>query len=110
MPTGVQIKEDNDWVREQGYSVDILYRPSPQVQWYRGDGTPLPNLLPCDPWHLRKFRAKGWTLKPHPVAVAAPVPAAAPSVATAPLYVSDKPKRPRLTTESRPRGRPKKNS
>ena len=41
-------------------SLDI--KVSEKRQWYRADGTPLPNLLPDDDYHRSRFQRKGWTL------------------------------------------------
>ena len=43
-------------------SLDI--KVSEKRQWYRADGSPLPNLLPEDDSHRSRFQAKGWTLVP----------------------------------------------
>mgnify|MGYP003659213864 FL=1 len=43
-------------------SLDI--KVSEKRQWYRADGSPLPNLLPDDDYHRSRFQAKGWTLVP----------------------------------------------
>lgn len=34
------------------------------VQWYRSDGTPLPQLLPADEYHRQLYMSKGWSLSP----------------------------------------------
>ena len=68
MPTAIERKEASEWLDGQGYSIEIIDRPAQRVQWYRRDGLPLPNLLPADNYHLKLYRAKGWTLRP-PVAV-----------------------------------------
>jgi len=84
MPTTTEVKENREWLAGQGYSVDIIFQPAKRVQWYKADGVPLPNLLPCDPYHIRQFRAKGWSLqRPTQRGTALPTE-------QAPLYVSDK--------------------
>ena len=84
MSTTTDIRENSAWLKGQGYAVDIIFKPAKRVQWYRADGVALPNLLPCDTYHLRNFRRKGWTLKP-------PTSNGVKPTVEAPLYVSDKP-------------------
>ena len=43
---------------------NIEVKVSEKRQWYRADGSPLPNLLPDDDYHRSRFQAKGWTLVP----------------------------------------------
>jgi hypothetical protein len=50
--------------RRSGFAVELSYTPTPKAQWYRGDGVPLPNKLPSDPYHRNIYEAKGWTLFP----------------------------------------------
>lgn len=54
--------------------MDFFYNPPPRAQYYRPDGTPLPNLLPSDAYGMQRYLKKGFTLSPpeHPVAVTAP--------------------------------------
>jgi hypothetical protein len=47
-----------------GFESSMEITRQPKSQWYKADGTPLPNLLPTDDYHLMVFRAKGWTLTP----------------------------------------------
>ena len=58
-------RESKEWIGGQGYAMEIIDNPTSRVQWYRADGTPLPNLLPADGYHMRRFRAKGWRLTPY---------------------------------------------
>ena len=72
MTTQTTIRENQAWLRGQDHSVNLIFQPSARVQWYRADGTPLPNLLPCDPHHMAMFRKNGWTLKPFEAVAGAP--------------------------------------
>ena len=49
--------------RQMGFGSSLELNLQPKRQWYKEDGTPLPNLLPVDPYHLEVYSAKGWTLK-----------------------------------------------
>lgn len=55
--------------------LEFFYTPPPRAQYYRPNGTPLPNLLPGDPYSMQRYLAKGFTLSPRPDAVASPEPA-----------------------------------
>ena len=46
----------------QGIEGNVDVKVSEKRQWYRADGTPLPNLLPDDDYHRSRFQRKGWTL------------------------------------------------
>lgn len=60
-----ELQDRKQWIEGQGASIDIFYEdPAPRLQWYLPDGTPVVNLLRTDPYHLAKYRQKGWTLKP----------------------------------------------
>jgi len=48
----------------QGIEGNVDVKVSEKRQWYRADGSPLPNLLPDDDYHRSRFQAKGWTLVP----------------------------------------------
>ena len=60
--TAQERKDNKTWVSGQGYSMEIIDNPTAKVKWYRADGTPLRNLLPADPYHIQRFRRKGWRL------------------------------------------------
>lgn len=60
--------ELQQWVKAQGADLwELLYNPRARAQWYRADGTPVEGLLPCDPYHTQRYRARGWTLRPREV-------------------------------------------
>ena len=63
MPTGVELREDKQFVEGAGYTVTVLNTPRATGTWYREDGKAIPN-LPVDPYHRKLYRGKGWTLKP----------------------------------------------
>lgn len=42
--------------------VEFFYNPPPRAQYYRADGMPLPSLLPSDPYSMKRYFAKGFTL------------------------------------------------
>ena len=46
----------------QGIEGNVDVKVSEKRQWYRADGSALPNLLPDDDYHRARFQAKGWTL------------------------------------------------
>ena len=52
--------EDRRWLASQGFSPATLPK---RATWYRYDGLPLHN-LPTDPYHRRRYRERGCTLKP----------------------------------------------
>lgn len=64
MATGPQVREARAFLKGNGYSVELIFEPSARAQWYRADGTPLPDLLPVAPYYMESFRKKGWTLQP----------------------------------------------
>jgi len=63
--TAPERQDSKAWIQAQGYAMEIIDNPTARVQWYRADGTALPNLLPADGYHMRRFRAKGWRLTPY---------------------------------------------
>ena len=67
--TTQEMSSKNSWLRNQGYNWEMIVRNEQRATWYKPDGTVLPN-LPADPYHMHRFRAKGWMLiPPHLVAV-----------------------------------------
>ena len=42
----------------QGIEGNVDVKVSEKRQWYRADGTPLPNLLPDDDYHRSRFQRK----------------------------------------------------
>ncbi len=78
MPTGEDLKMLKDRQRtlsKGGIHVDLIANPATKVQWYRADGTPLPNLLPADAYHIRLFeKKKGWSMVPPNGATTRPAP------------------------------------
>jgi hypothetical protein len=65
MPTGTgqELREERQWLSQQGYSWSLLQNTREKVTWYKPDGTALHN-LPADPYHMKRYRARGWTLTP----------------------------------------------
>lgn len=54
-------------LNESGVALNLIDTRPAKGQWYKVDGTPLPNLLPIDPYHMRRYEKRGFTLIP-PVA------------------------------------------
>ena len=62
-PAVLVAAEDRRWLASQGYGPEV---PLPRrATWYRADGHALHG-LPTDPYHLRRYRERGLTLKPPP--------------------------------------------
>ena len=60
-----ELRDRKEWLQGQGAGIDIFYQdPAPRLQWYLPDGTPTVNLMRTDPYHMQKYRQKGWTLQP----------------------------------------------
>jgi hypothetical protein len=59
--TGPELREERQWLAQQGFSWSFIQNNRDKVTWYKPDGTALPN-LPADPYHMRRYRARGWTL------------------------------------------------
>ena len=59
--TGPELKEERQWLASQGFSWSMLQSNRERATWYKPDGSALPN-LPVDPYHMRRYRARGWTL------------------------------------------------
>lgn len=60
-------------LRAYGIAWTPINNPAPKTQWYRADGTALANLLPADPYHIRRYEKRGWSMYPpgsHTVPVA----------------------------------------
>lgn len=63
MTTGTDKATLKQQLRRDG-RLEFFYHPPPQAQYYRADGRPLPNLLPADPYAMKRYLAKGFTLAP----------------------------------------------
>jgi len=61
--TGQELREERQWLATQGFSWTFLQNNRDKATWYKPDGTALPN-LPTDPYHMKRYRARGWTLVP----------------------------------------------
>ena len=61
--TGPELREERQWLAGQGFSWTFLQNTREKVTWYKPDGTALHN-LPADPYHMKRYRARGWTLAP----------------------------------------------
>ena len=59
--TGTELLEERQWLAQQGFSWSFIQNNRDKATWYKPDGTALPN-LPADPYHMRRYRARGWTL------------------------------------------------
>ena len=67
MPTAEGLrtqKQIRKSLKGAGVHLEIVHNPRPTMQWYRADGTPLPNLLPADEHHRGLYLKKGWTMFP----------------------------------------------
>jgi hypothetical protein len=51
-------------LNESGVALNLIDTRPAKGQWYKADGTPLPNLLPIDPYHMRRYEKRGFTLIP----------------------------------------------
>lgn len=63
MPTGAEIRADEQFVESQGEMVTLLNKDRARATWYRPDGLAIPN-LPVDFYHRTLYKGKGWTLVP----------------------------------------------
>ena len=61
--TGPELREERQWLASQGFSWSMLQSNRERATWYKPDGSALPN-LPVDPYHMRRYRARGGTLTP----------------------------------------------
>jgi len=61
--TGQELREERQWLSSQGFTWSLLQNSREKVTWYKPDGTALHN-LPADPYHMKRYRARGWTLTP----------------------------------------------
>ena len=68
MPSGEDLKmlrdQERQILRRTGMKVELISKNSPKAQWWKKDGTPLPNVLPADPYHTRRYLRRGWTMYP----------------------------------------------
>ncbi len=62
MVTATERTELRNWVRDQGGEVEMVDRRAPKALWWRADGKPL-GMLPADPFHMRAYMNKGFTLR-----------------------------------------------
>ena len=58
------LKQRQNQLTQAGVKATLSFSSRPVAQWYKPDGTPLPNLLPADPHHIEAFERKGLTLMP----------------------------------------------
>jgi len=61
--TGQELREERQWLSSQGFTWSFIQNSREKVTWYKPDGTALHN-LPADPYHMKRYRARGWTLIP----------------------------------------------
>jgi len=112
--TAPERTETRQWLNRQGFAVELLEKRAERVQWYKADGTPIGGLLPADPYHMARYRAKGWrltkytdeqieTMQANEIHL---VEGSLPNEPEAPLYIADKPKAEKK--QRRKRGRPRK--
>ena len=59
--TGPELLEERQWLAQQGFSWSFIQNNREKATWYKPDGSSIPN-LPADPYHMRRYRARGWTL------------------------------------------------
>jgi hypothetical protein len=72
MPTAQELaeaKQIDQELKSRGIALRINVVHPPKGQWYMRDGSPLPNLLPTDPYHRAVYLEKGWSLIPPAVPV-----------------------------------------
>ena len=61
--TGPELREERQWLSQQGFSWSFIQNNREKATWYKPDGTAIHN-LPADPYHMRRYRSRGWTLVP----------------------------------------------
>ena len=68
MPSGEDLKmlrdQERQILKRTGSVVQLISKTAPKAQWWRADGTPLPNELPADPYHTRRYLDRGWKMYP----------------------------------------------
>jgi hypothetical protein len=68
MPSGEDLKmlrdQERQILKRTGSVVQLISKTAPKAQWWKADGTPLPNELPADPYHTRKYLDRGWKMYP----------------------------------------------
>ena len=84
--TTQELSDRNRWLRKQGYNWELIVRNEQRATWYKADGTSLPN-LPADNYHIKRFRAKGWTLIPPETVTVPTEPAPTPEPTPEPVPV-----------------------
>lgn len=64
---GQTAQRERERLKDEGFESQEVVKLQPKRNWYREDGT-LVGMLPVDPYHQERFRAKGWSLSasPHP--------------------------------------------
>lgn len=78
MPTAEDMQmlkaQEQTILRSTGVAVRLTDTTTEKRQWWKADGTPLPNLLPADTYHVKRYLGRGWSLisPSDPVAVATP--------------------------------------
>jgi len=75
MTTASEKQELREQLKRDG-KMEFFYNPPPKAQYWRSDGTPLPNLLPSDAYGMQRYLKKGFTLTPpeHPTPSVEPYP------------------------------------
>jgi|6_EtaG_2_1085325.scaffolds.fasta_scaffold01219_14 hypothetical protein len=58
------LKEREEKLGGVGIPAKLLHTAAPKAQWYKPDGSALPALLPADPYHIRRFEKRGWSMVP----------------------------------------------
>lgn len=79
MTTPARRKLENDIRRDlqaQGASVRLLDSWPAKATYYKPSGEAMPN-LPADPWSMKRYLARGFTLEPPKQAITAPSSSAA---------------------------------
>jgi hypothetical protein len=63
----LELKDVREWGRSQQLDtpIELIFRPgAPWRRWIKADGTLTSTPLPCDPYHILKYRQRGWTIGP----------------------------------------------
>lgn len=66
MPTAEELRvlkdEEQKIFKSTGVQVGLIRNKQPWAQWWKEDGTPLPNKLPADAYHVTKYLNRGWSM------------------------------------------------